>query len=232
MNQENLHTQLWGTLYMNSGTTQHQHRVASLPQVPNSSSSFFTLLAQQRTGWGAVRMLSQCLKTLPASAEPCPHSKLKPVEFLKITLLYNRWSLSLITGLLLPYNAMVITDKSGCPVTPTQFKAHLNPTPFSPSKVNLCSCLVYAPSCPEWKKPAFLFNLLTQLYHQRSATYPRTKLSFRRLWFEQHIPALIHGAAGLQSSTPSRNKSIVLWMKPNINIMDFFSTQQNNESLF
>lgn len=155
MNQENLHTQLWGTLYMNSGTTQHQHRVASLPQVPNRSSSYFTLLAQQRTGWGAVRMLSQCLKTLPASAEPCPHSKLKPVEFLKITLLYNRWSLSLITGLLLPYNAMVITDKSGCPVTPTQFKAHLNPTPFSPSKVNLCSCLVYAPSCPEWKKTCF-----------------------------------------------------------------------------
>lgn len=61
-------------------------------------------------------------------------------------------------------------------------------------------------SCPKRNKSAFLFNPLSQLYHQGSATYPRAKLSFRRLRFEQHIPAPIHSAAGLQSSTPSRNK--------------------------
>lgn len=153
-----LHAQLWGTLYVSSVTTQHQPCVVSLPHVPNTASSLSYLHNEENRGEVQVKMLSQCLKTLPASAETIPHSKLKPVEFCRLTLLYNRWSLSLITGLLFPYNPMVITDKPGCPVTPIQFKPHLNPTPFSPSKVNLCSCQVYTPSCPEWKKSAFLFT--------------------------------------------------------------------------
>lgn len=102
--------------------------VASLPQVPNTP--FPELHNEENRDEVQVRLLSQCLKTLPASAEATPHSKLKPAKFSRITLLYNGWGLSLITGLFFPDKPVVIIDKSGCPLTPTQFKAHLNPIPF------------------------------------------------------------------------------------------------------
>lgn len=117
--------------------------VASLPQVPNTP--FPELHNEENRDEVQVRLLSQCLKTLPASAEPTPHPKLKPAKFSRITLLYNGWDLSLITGLFFPDKPMVIIDKSGCPLTPTQFKAHPNPVPFSRPEVNLCSCQVYTP---------------------------------------------------------------------------------------
>lgn len=48
------------------------------------------------------------------------------------------------SSLFFPHNPRVITDKHGCPGTPTQFKAHLNPIPFSPSKIILFVSGLYA----------------------------------------------------------------------------------------
>lgn len=70
MNQGNLHTQLWGTWYMSSVTTQHStNSVAPLPQVPNTPLS----CTEESSDEVQVRVLSQCLKTLSAP-EAIPHS--------------------------------------------------------------------------------------------------------------------------------------------------------------
>lgn len=144
------------------------------------------------------------------------------------------WSFSLITGLFFPYKPAVGIDKSGCPVTSNESTPESHP--FYSFKVNLGSCQVYTPFVhimSRVKIICFPIQPTHSIIASKAIHLPhRAKLSFWRLWFEQHIPALIQGAAGLQSSTPSRNKSILLWMKSNINIMFFFPTQWNNESLF
>lgn len=189
--------------------------------------TFISLAQQREQGW-AVRMFSQCLKTLPASVEPTPHCKLKPAEFLRITLLYNGWSLSLITGWFFPYNPTVIPNKSGCPVTPTQLKAHLNPTPFSPSKVNL-----------------FMSGLYTICVHHVQSETNLLFYSTHSLNYIIKGQPLIPGQNSLSEGSdlsnisllrstvlldcnhppPQETKGILLWKISNINIMEFFPTQ-------
>lgn len=107
------------------------------------------------------------LKMLLASAEPIPHSKLKPAKFSKIILPCNGWSLSLITVLFFPRKPMAVIDTSGCPLTPPQLKTHLNAVPFLPRRQillhvsfihHLCT------SCPEWKNKTKQ-NLLSHSTH-------------------------------------------------------------------
>lgn len=100
-------------------------------------------LAQRREqGWGVSKRALPVLGALPAQQNQLL-IQLKPAKLCSITLVYHGWSLSLTADWFFPHTPTVIIGNSGCPVTSAKFKAHLNPSPLSASKVNLCSCQVH-----------------------------------------------------------------------------------------